>query len=71
MNMLINCKEMISSPNGDGTYNIQLLGCQFSNHEKIIEGNLTFQRVSKRGEDLFDIMKIEGNSEIFTLYIPE
>ena len=69
--MFINCKEMISSPNGDGTYNIQLLGCKFLNHEKIIEGDLTFQRVSKRSEDLFDIMKIDENSEIFTVCIPE
>ena len=69
--MFINCREMISSPNKDGTYNIQILGCQFSNNGKIIEGEMTFPRVLKRGEDLFDAMVKEEGSEIFTLYIPE
>lgn len=69
--MFINCKEMISSPNGDGTYNIKLLGCQFSSDGKIIEGEIAFPKIIRRGEGLFATMQTNENSEIFTVYIPE
>lgn len=69
--MLINCKEMISSPNEDLTRKIELIGCQFSNNGKIIEGTITFPRVFKRNEDSFEFLPAKEDSEIFTLYIPE
>lgn len=69
--MLINCKEMISSPNEDLTRKVELIGCQISNNGEIIEGNIVFHRVFKKQEDSFVFLPKEENSEIFTLYIPE
>ena len=69
--MLFNCKEMITTPNDDFTDKIEFIGCKFMNNGIEIEGNITFPRVAKRTKDSFECYPIEGNSEIFTVYIPE
>ena len=69
--MLINCKEVVSSPNEDLTRRVECIGCQFSNNGELIEGTIVFPRVYKRQEDSFEFLPAKEDSEIFTLYIPE
>ena len=69
--MLFNCKEVITTPNNDFTDKIEFIGCKFMCNGKEIEGNMVFHRVSKLTKDSFEYYPIEGNSEIFTVYIPE
>lgn len=62
---------MISSPNTDHTYKIELHGVQFKNNGEIIEGTVIFPRVYPTQEKLFEFLPEKEDSEIFTLYIPE
>lgn len=71
--MFVKCKEIISSPNNNGTRKIELVGCQFANNGEVIEGTITFPNVYKSQENSFEYFPAIENkdSEIFTLYIPE
>ena len=69
--MFIKCNEMISSPNEDFTHKVELIGCQFLNDGRVIEGTIIFPRVYKMQENSFEFLPAKENSEIFTLYIPE
>lgn len=69
--MLINCKEVIFSPNEDLTRKVECIGCQFSNNGEVIEGTIVFPRVYKRQENSFEFLPAKEDSEIFTLYIPD
>lgn len=70
--MFINCKEMIITPNDDGTYKLELLNCPFrDNNGEEISGVVTFPRVSKDGVDSFKNENVLPKSEIFNVIIPE
>lgn len=68
--MLLNCKEMISSPNKDHTRKIELHGVQFKSNREIIEGTIIFPRVYPTQTSLFEVLPEKEDSEVFTVLIP-
>ena len=68
--MLINCKNIISSPNEDCTVKIVLSGVQFKIKEAPIEGTIIFPRVYPSQTGLFEVLSEKEDSEMLTVIIP-
>lgn len=65
---MTNCKEAIVTPNDDGTYKIEFIGCKFMNNGEELEGNVVFPKVSKTEADTaVNIMNddIDGINKVY------
>lgn len=70
--MNLNCENIVITKNEDGTYKLVLIDVPFSvSNEDVINGVVTFPRVSKNGINLFKNENVLPRSEIFNVIIPE
>ena len=80
---MMNCKEVIMTPNDDDTYKLEFIGCKFMNNGEEVEGNIVFSKVTKTEADvavnakdnvnIYDFASITTDEEpkIFEICIPE
>lgn len=78
---MINCKEVIITPNDDSTYKVECVGCKFVNNGEEVEGKIVFPKLTKTEVDAINDTKnkiyefttaaTDEEPEIFTICIPD
>ena len=68
-----NYKEVIRTPNDDGTERVEIVGCKVTSNGEKFEANLILPRVLEIEEDVVAYCSMDSLEEglIFTIHIPD